>query len=101
MENLPPDRNIRRARIFVSGKVQGVFYRVSTKEEAQLKGLSGWVRNLPDGAVEAVFEGTPEAVEDMINWCHIGPRGARVLQKSSMKSPKVCTVLKLNIPLIN
>nr|WP_199250191.1 acylphosphatase [[Phormidium] sp. ETS-05] len=71
---------MRCARIFVSGKVQGVFYRVSTQEEAQRKGLSGWVRNLPDGAVEAVFEGTPEAVEDMISWCHIGPRGARVLR---------------------
>lgn len=80
MENLSPDTNIRRARVFVSGKVQGVFYRASTQEEALRQGLAGWVRNLPDGQVEAVFEGTPEAVEDLINWCHTGPRGARVLR---------------------
>lgn len=72
MENLLPESNIRRARVFVSGKVQGVFYRASTQEEALRQGLAGWVRNLPDGQVEAVFEGTPEAVEDMINWCHTG-----------------------------
>src|SRR6202022_3038739 len=61
-----------RAHVFVSGKVQGVFYRDSTREEAQKRGVRGWVRNLRDGRVEAVFEGAPEAVDAMVAWCRVG-----------------------------
>lgn len=61
-----------RARVFVSGKVQGVFYRDSTKKEADKLGVSGFVRNLRDGRVEAVFEGAPALVEAMVAWCRIG-----------------------------
>jgi acylphosphatase len=61
-----------RAHVHVSGKVQGVFYRDTTKKEADKRGVRGWVRNLRDGRVEAVFEGDAPAVEEMVGWCRIG-----------------------------
>lgn len=61
-----------RAHVFVSGKVQGVFYRDTTKKEADRRGLRGWVRNLRDGRVEAVFEGDAAAVDAMVAWCRVG-----------------------------
>ncbi|HUR69108.1 MAG TPA: acylphosphatase [Candidatus Thermoplasmatota archaeon] len=61
-----------RAHVFVSGKVQGVFYRDTTKKEADRRGARGWVRNLRDGRVEAVFEGAPEIVDAMVAWCRVG-----------------------------
>ncbi|MEG3990439.1 acylphosphatase [Microcoleus sp. S28C3] len=67
-----------RVRVFVSGLVQGVGYRYSTMNQAKYFGLSGWVRNLPDGRVEAVFEGDKKAVEGIISWCRGGPTGATV-----------------------
>lgn len=67
-----------RAHVFISGRVQGVFYRASTKNMAEQLGLKGWVRNTSDGLVEAVFEGEETAVKDMISWCHNGPRSAEV-----------------------
>ncbi len=60
------------------GQVQGVFFRGSTAEEARARGVDGWVRNRHDGAVEAVFEGPPEAVAALVAWCREGPRWARV-----------------------
>lgn len=78
MENLSHSQPKIAAHVLISGRVQGVFYRASTQEMAQLKAVNGWVRNLPDGRVEALFEGTAEAVEAMIQWCHQGPPGARV-----------------------
>ncbi len=68
----------RQATIRVSGVVQGVYYRYSTKQKADELGLSGFVRNLPDGSVEAVTEGREEDVKSLIEWCKQGPRGARV-----------------------
>lgn len=67
-----------RVRVFVSGLVQGVGYRYSTMNQAKYFGLGGWVRNLPDGRVEAVFEGSKKAVEGMIDWCRRGPTSATV-----------------------
>lgn len=67
-----------RARATIQGFVQGVFYRVSCAERARELGLTGWVRNTRDGAVEAVFEGDRAAVEEILRWCRIGPPGARV-----------------------
>jgi len=67
-----------RAHIFVSGRVQGVFFRVETRNEATKRSVSGWVRNTPDGRVEAVFEGEREDVKKMIEFCKSGPPGARV-----------------------
>lgn len=66
------------AHVFVSGKVQGVGYRASAADTATLLKLNGWVRNLRDGRVEAVLEGTKPDVEEMIRWCHQGPPTAVV-----------------------
>jgi acylphosphatase len=67
-----------RAHAWISGQVQGVFFRYRMAEEARSEGLAGWVRNLPDGRVEAVFEGPAEAVDRLVAWCRRGPQGARV-----------------------
>lgn len=66
------------AHVLVSGKVQGVGYRASTWDMAQLLKLSGWVRNLRDGRVEAVLEGSQSQVAEMLRWCHQGPPAAVV-----------------------
>lgn len=62
-----------RARIIVDGRVQGVFFRYATAEEAKKVGVTGWVRNKRDGTVEAVFEGEEKSVQQMVDWCHKGP----------------------------
>jgi acylphosphatase len=67
-----------RAHVFVSGRVQGVFYRATTREEARSRDVDGWVRNLDDGRVEAVFEGPEDAVASMVEWCHTGSPAAQV-----------------------
>jgi acylphosphatase len=67
-----------RRRVVIHGRVQGVFFRDSVRTKAQQRGVNGWVANRPDGTVEAVFEGEPEAVERLVELCHEGPRGARV-----------------------
>lgn len=67
-----------RARVIIEGRVQGVFFRHSTREMAFRLGLKGWVKNRRDGGVEAIFEGHREEVDQMIQWCHRGPSGARV-----------------------
>ena len=68
----------RRVRVRVAGRVQGVFYRTSCASRARELGLGGSVRNLPDGRVEAVFEGPDAAVDQMVTWCRIGPELAVV-----------------------
>jgi len=68
----------RRARVKIEGRVQGVFFRESTRREAERLGVKGWVRNLDDGDVEALLEGEASRVEQLIQWCHRGPRAARV-----------------------
>jgi acylphosphatase len=65
-------------RVVVHGRVQGVFYRDTCRREALAAGLAGWVRNLPDGTVEAAFEGPAEAVERLVTWTRTGPRHAHV-----------------------
>lgn len=67
-----------RSHVWISGRVQGVFFRDSTREQAQRLGITGWVRNLPDGRVEALFEGDEAAVAALVRWCHQGPPGADV-----------------------
>lgn len=66
------------AHVFVSGMVQGVSFRYYTLQAAAHLSITGWVRNLPDGRVEAVFEGEQGDVDRMLAWCHEGPRSARV-----------------------
>lgn len=67
-----------RARVLISGRVQGVCFRMYAEEEAIGRDLTGWVRNLPSGQVETVLEGEKKAIEEMIQWCHKGPPAAKV-----------------------
>jgi acylphosphatase len=67
-----------RAEVRITGFVQGVFFRAEARARARSLGLAGWVRNMPDGSVAAVFEGDAEKVESMVEWCRRGPRGAQV-----------------------
>lgn len=72
-----------RLHVYISGRVQGVGYRQSTYAEATQLGLTGWVRNLPDGRVEAVFEGGSDLQNDMLRWCQTGPTFAHVTDVDS------------------
>ena len=76
-----------RAHVFVSGTVQGVYYRANTRDAARERGVDGWVRNLEDGRVEAVFEGDEPDVEAMIEWCHTGSPQAVVDDVDSEYEP--------------
>ena len=68
----------QRVRVFVKGKVQGVFFRQALKVKAKQQGVFGWVKNLTDGRVEAILEGNEESVNNLVEWCHGGPANARV-----------------------
>jgi acylphosphatase len=76
-----------RMHVVISGRVQGVFFRASTAEKADELGLTGWVKNTPDGSVEAVFEGEEGAVDEMLAWCHQGPPHAKVINVSATVEP--------------
>ena len=68
----------RRVHVWITGRVQGVFFRAYARDTAQLLGITGWVRNLPGGTVEAVFEGDANKVEKMMEWCYEGSPLSRV-----------------------
>ena len=70
--------DVTRCRVSISGRVQGVWFRETCRERATTERVAGWVRNRPDGSVEAVFEGSRAAVERMVSWCHDGPPRAHV-----------------------
>ena len=72
------DHSTERARVRISGRVQGVFFRDSAREKAEQLDLTGWVKNLPDGRVEALFEGPSHKVREMVAWCERGPTQASV-----------------------
>ena len=76
-----------RARVVVSGRVQGVWFRDSTRREALARELAGWVRNRMDGTVEAVFEGPEPAVAEVVAWCRIGPPRADVTGVAVTEEP--------------
>lgn len=76
-----------RAHVFVSGRVQGVFFRATTQDRAREHGVDGWVKNRDDGRVEAVFEGPEEAVQAMIEFCHEGSPAAAVSDVSVEYEP--------------
>lgn len=69
---------MKRVHVYISGLVQGVFFRAATKKAAAGLNITGWVRNMEDGRVEAVLEGKDDDVEKMIAWCKVGPRSAQV-----------------------
>ncbi len=68
----------KRVRVLIDGRVQGVCFRMETRRAAEERGVEGWVRNLPNGKVEAVFEGEDAKVQSMLQWCETGPPLARV-----------------------
>lgn len=68
----------KTVHVFIKGKVQGVFFRANTKEQAEKRNISGWVKNTSDGRVEAVFQGDDSSVDDLIEWCHQGPSMSKV-----------------------
>ena len=76
-----------RCRVIVHGRVQGVAFRAATRSRAVSLGASGWVRNRPDGTVEAVFEGDPERVRALVDFCRHGPRFARVARLEEFAEP--------------
>ena len=86
-----------RAHVFVEGHVQGVFFRAETCDAAQRCGVTGWVRNLYDGRVEAVFEGGEEEVERAVAWCHHGPTHASVTHVEVTREPYTGTFSTFSI----
>jgi acylphosphatase len=76
-----------RVHVFVKGRVQGVFFRQKTKQQAERLGVTGWVRNLPDGRVEALFEGEETAVKVLEEYCHRGPSSAIITNVDSTWEP--------------
>lgn len=69
----------QRVHMIISGRVQGVCFRMYTREEGTRQGLTGWVRNAPDGTVEVLAEGTLAPLQEFVTWCHNGPSHARVM----------------------
>lgn len=69
---------MKRVRVLVRGRVQGVFFRAEARERARSLGVAGWIRNAGDGSVEAAFEGPDDRVDSLVEWCRRGPAGARV-----------------------
>ncbi len=69
---------LKQVQLFVRGRVQGVFFRASAQREAKRLGLTGWVKNRPDGAVEILAEGEEDALKELLGWAHHGPSAARV-----------------------
>ncbi len=87
----------KRVRCVVYGRVQGVFFRGTTLEKAKEYGLVGWVRNNPDGTVEAIFEGEEQAIEKMLQWCRKGPPLAQVTDMNVVEEPYVGEFSDFNI----
>lgn len=78
---------MKRVHVYISGRVQGVFFRAETQRAADSFNLTGWVRNTKDGRVEALFEGEDANIDKMIDWCHVGPPAARVKEVLVEKEP--------------
>jgi acylphosphatase len=87
----------KRVHVYITGRVQGVAFRAKTRNEAIRNNVSGWVRNLPDGGVEAVFEGRPEDVERVVGWCRGGPSLAVVEHMEVLEEPYTGTFKEFNI----
>ena len=88
---------MKRVHVYVSGRVQGVFFRAVTQQTATDFNLTGWVRNIADGRVEAVFEGKDENVDKMLDWCQIGPPSARVENVMTTEEPFIGEFIDFHI----
>jgi acylphosphatase len=88
---------MKRVHVTITGRVQGVAFRAKTRSEANRNNVSGWVRNLPDGGVEAVFEGKPEDVEHVVRWCRVGPSLAVVEHVEVLEEPYSGTFKEFSI----
>jgi len=88
---------MKRIHVIISGRVQGVFFRAETQRAAMDFKLTGWVKNMANGRVEAVFEGNDENVDKMIAWCHIGPPAARVENVTVKEEPYTGKFLDFSI----
>jgi len=87
MDSVPAVSERVRYRVVVSGRVQGVWYRESTRREADTHAVDGWVRNNPDGTVEAVLEGPRDSVDKVVTWMRTGPRQAEVTNLALAEEP--------------
>ena len=88
---------MKRVHVYISGRVQGVFFRAETQRAAVGFSLNGWVRNLADGRVEALFEGNDANVDKMLAWCHIGPPAARVEEVLTEEEPFIGEFRDFNV----
>jgi len=88
-KTIPAYNNMIRlqVQVVISGRVQGVWFRASTKQKAEQLGINGWVKNTADGKVVALFEGDEKHVQEMIEWCHHGPPLAKVENVEVKKQP--------------
>ncbi len=86
-----------RVHVIISGHVQGVFFRDKTQRQANARGVTGWVRNLSDGRVEAVFEGDEKAVQQVVSWCQQGPPNAYVTGVESHSEAVINEYLSFSI----
>ncbi|MBI3620862.1 MAG: acylphosphatase [Nitrospirae bacterium] len=82
-----PASNLTRVHLFISGQVQGVGFRAKAQRQAETLGVNGWVANLPDGRVEAVIEGEPALVDQLVDWCRSGPARATVTDVTIAQEP--------------
>lgn len=88
---------MKRVHVYISGRVQGVFFRAETQRTAKGFNLTGWVRNISDGRVEALFEGEDTNMDKMLDWCHIGPPAARVEKVLTEEEPYTGELRDFNI----
>jgi acylphosphatase len=83
MKKLTKDHQLETIMVKITGRVQGVGFRVAAVRHAHLLGITGWVRNAPDGSVDALLQGSHDQVDRMLSWLHVGPPSARVTQVES------------------
>ncbi len=87
MKKLARDNRVETLAVQITGRVQGVGFRVATVRHAHMMGITGWVRNAGDGSVEALLQGPHDQIDRMLSWLHVGPPGARVREVNSREEP--------------
>lgn len=86
MKKLDPRSHVETLEVKITGRVQGVGFRVATVRHGHMLGITGWVRNADDGSVEALLQGPHDHIDRMLSWLHVGPPGARVHEVSSQEA---------------